>query len=372
MIRVTIARRVRRIHRTYRQARMLARAFKHRYQPINVHIIPIRRCNLACTYCNEYDAISKPVETAEMLRRIDRLASLGAGIVTLSGGEPLLHPDVEAIIAHIRGRGMIATIITNGYLLTRDRIAALNRAGLDHLQISIDNVLPDEVSKKSLKVLDRKLQWLASDAAFDVTINSVVGGGIREPDDALVIARRAKSLGFSVTGGVIHDGHGQLAPLSQRAREVLDEIITIGTSPFDAATHNQFQKNLAQGRPNTWHCRAGARYLYICEDGLVSWCSQQRGHPGLPLENYSEHDLEREYHTVKGCAPLCTVGCVHRVAQVDALRERPVETMTEWFGQSPGSAAPPPRAIRVLQWMFVTGAHRDRFRSVAARLLGAR
>ena len=110
---------------------------------------------------------------------MDRLAELGTGIITLSGGEPLLHPELDGIIGRIRERGAIATLITNGYLLSRDRIQRLNRAGLDHLQISIDNVLPDEVSKKSLKLLDQKLQWLASDAEFDITVNAVVGAGIQ-------------------------------------------------------------------------------------------------------------------------------------------------------------------------------------------------
>ena len=76
-------------------------------------------------------------------------------------------------------------MITNGYLLMPDRIQRLNKAGLDHMQISIDNVMPDEVSKKSLKVLDKKLQMLAEHADFHVNINSVVGGGIANPDDAL-------------------------------------------------------------------------------------------------------------------------------------------------------------------------------------------
>src|SRR6266436_2406869 len=77
------------------------------------------------------------------------------------------HP----IIARIRKRGMIAGMITNGYLLVADRIKRLNRAGLEHLQISIDNVMPDEVSKKSLKTLDGRLELLAQHAIFQVNIN---------------------------------------------------------------------------------------------------------------------------------------------------------------------------------------------------------
>ena len=151
---------------------MVAKALTSPRHPIVAHIIPTRRCNLSCAYCNEYDSSSKPVPTAEMFRRVDRLAALGTSVITISGGEPLLHPELEQIIRRIRNHGLIVTLITNGYLLTPKRIQQLNRAGLDHLQISIDNVLPDEVSKKSLKVLDKKLQWLAQFAEFDVNINT--------------------------------------------------------------------------------------------------------------------------------------------------------------------------------------------------------
>jgi hypothetical protein len=156
---------------------MIAHGLVSKDHVILAHVIPTRRCNLACTYCNEFDDFSKPVEIEVMYQRLDQLARLGTAIITISGGEPLLHPDLDLIIAHIRKRGMIAGMITNGYLLTAERIQRLNRAGLDHLQISIDNAMPDEVSKKSLKVLDKKLQLLSEHADFHVNINSVVGGG---------------------------------------------------------------------------------------------------------------------------------------------------------------------------------------------------
>jgi MoaA/NifB/PqqE/SkfB family radical SAM enzyme len=352
---------------------MLVRSFRFRYQPVNAHIIPIRRCNLSCSYCNEYDDHSLPVPTAEMFRRIDRLAALGTGIITLSGGEPMLHPDLEAIVGHIRRRAAVATLITNGYLLTRERIQRLNRAGLDHLQISIDNVRPDDVSVKSLKVLDQKLRWLAEEAEFEVTVNSVVGGGAQNPADALTIACRARELGFSTTAGIIHDGTGQLRALDDQQRKILEEVVAVGKSAFDFANYNRFQKNLATGTPNDWHCRAGARYLYICEDGLVHWCSQQRGRPGIPLSQYGEDELRIEYHRVKECAPFCTVGCVHRVAQVDELRHDPERALATWFA-SPVEGQPPrlPVPVRILRWAFVTNPRRNLFRSVVAAILSGR
>jgi MoaA/NifB/PqqE/SkfB family radical SAM enzyme len=286
--------------------------------PILAHLIPIRRCNLSCAYCNEYDDVSKPVLTETMLQRVDRLRELGTTVITLSGGEPLLHPDLDEVIAHIRRRGIIAGLITNGYLLTAARIHRLNRAGLDHLQISIDNVIPDDVSKKSLKVLDRKLQLLAGHAEFHVNINSVVGGGIRNPQDALTVGRRAVELGFTSTVGIIHDGLGQLRPLGDEEREVFLAMKALEKSSYSQI--NYFQDNIANGRPSDWRCRAGARYLYVCEDGLVHYCSQQRGYPAKPLAEYTKDDVRREFLTEKPCAPFCTVSCVHQVSYMDFWR----------------------------------------------------
>jgi MoaA/NifB/PqqE/SkfB family radical SAM enzyme len=92
---------------------------------------------------------------------------------------------------------------------------------------------------------------------------------------------------------------------------------------------NAFQDNIAQGKSNDWRCRAGARYLYICEDGLVHYCSQQRGYPGVPLSSYTRDDIRREYVTEKSCAPHCTVSCVHQVSIFDAWRapQHPMEAV---------------------------------------------
>jgi MoaA/NifB/PqqE/SkfB family radical SAM enzyme len=303
---------------------MIIRGLTSRKHVLLAHIIPIRRCNLACEYCNEFDDFSPPVPTDEMIRRIDRLAALRTAIVTISGGEPLLHPDIELIIKRIRQHGMIAGMITNGYLLTPKKIMALNEAGLEHLQISIDNVQPDDVSKKSLKVLDKKLQDLAQYAEFSVNINSVIGGGIRSPEDALTITDRAVQLRFASSLGIIHDGSGSMKPLNGREERVYREIKTYGKHSY--SRFYWFQENLARGKPNDWRCRAGARYLYICEDGLVHYCSQQRGHPGIPLEKYTFEDIEREYFTKKSCAPTCTVGCVQKVSVIDHWRDPQVES----------------------------------------------
>ena len=354
---------------------MFVRAMASASHPILAQIIPIRRCNLACTYCNEYDKHSPPVRTEEMLRRIDKLGELGTSIVTFSGGEPTLHPDLDLLIQRVRQNGGIVTLITNGYLLTPERIKRLNAAGLDYLQISIDNVQPDDVSKKSLKVLDKKLQWLAEYADFDITINSVLGSDVKQPEDAYQIAKRARELGFNSTVGILHDGSGQLQPLHATQASVYDRILGLGSALFSFSHHDGFQRNIVQAKPNKWHCPAGGRFLYICEDGLVHYCSQQRGYPGIPLERYTREDVLREGAKPKGCAPFCTISCVHQTAMLDSFRTQPRETLAGIIGRrkerDPGWRAPV--SVRALEWMFLRNSRaRDLFASFALRLFRAK
>src|SRR6476620_11777124 len=254
--------------RKARSAREFLRGLFDTAHPLLVQIIPIRRCNIDCGYCNEYDKISPPVPTDVMKRRIDRLADLGTSVVAFSGGEPMLHPDLDDLIRHIRSHGMMAGLITNGYFLVPKRIHELNAAGLDFLQISIDNVEPDEVSKKSRRLLDRKLQHLKDHATFDVNINSVLGGGIKNPEDARTINNRARELGFSTSIGIIHDGSGRLKPLGPVERQVFDGVSAAINGPWQVFKNlysgiTGFQDTLADGSPNDLRCRAGARHLYI-------------------------------------------------------------------------------------------------------------
>src|SRR5881398_1076582 len=283
----TMLRRLRGLQRNLRGARMVVRAFIGTDHPLLAHIIPVRRCNLACKYCNEFDDFSKPVQLETMFRRVDKLAELGTSVITISGGEPLLHPELDDIIHRIRRHSMLAGLITNGYLLTGDRIERLNRAGLEWLQISIDNVNPDEVSKKSLKVLDKKLQLLAEHADFHVNINSVVGGGVRNPQDALIIGKRAVELGFSSTVGIIHDGEGQLQPLGDEERRVYHEMKSLEKRSFTRV--NSFQDNIALGVQTSGGAGPAPD---ICIFAKTDWCTIARSSAAIPRFRWSNTRLQ--------------------------------------------------------------------------------
>jgi MoaA/NifB/PqqE/SkfB family radical SAM enzyme len=346
----SIRRTAKNFNRLYRETRMVALALRSQRHPVLAHMVVTRRCNLACTYCNEFDDFSKPVPTEELFKRVDKLAALGTTVITMTGGEPLLHPDLDKVIARIRSHGVIAILVTNGYLLNVERIQRLNAAGVDHMQISVDNVKPDDVSKKSLKVLDKRLQWLAEHAEFRVSIHSVLGACTENPEEAFTIAKRASELGLISTAGIVHDSAGQLKPLNPVQRDVLTRIDALKRGKFSAAWHNPWRENLIRGLPNEWHCGAGGRHLYICEDGLVHYCMAQRGYPAIPLEAYTREDIERETKAKKDCAPYCTIFCIQRVALIDRVRENPRKALEEFFPtkDADGNRRKLPVPIRVL------------------------
>ena len=300
--------------------RFLGRVVGSRYNPLLAQVVVTRRCNLACGYCNEYDDFSSPVPLQTLVASIDHLAALKTAAVTFTGGEPLLHPELDQVIAAARKHKMIVTMISNGFRLTRDWIERLNAAGLQGMQISIDNLQPDDVSMKSLRSVENKLALLEEHARFKVNVNSVLGVTTERTQDVVTVAKVAANHGFQHSVGVLHDHTGTLEPLSGEQMRAYRQVTKISPSIVHGLNYWLFQRNLMHGRTNDWKCRAGARYLYVAEDSKVHWCSQQRGFPAIPLLDYTREDLRREFHTEKSCSPTCTLSCVHQMSMFDRFR----------------------------------------------------
>jgi MoaA/NifB/PqqE/SkfB family radical SAM enzyme len=294
------------------------------YAPFLAQMVVTRRCNLDCGYCNEYDKTSPPVPTASLKRWIDKLDELRCVVIEYHGGEPLLHPDIVPLVAYAAKKGFFERwIITNGYLLSRELIDRLGDAGLTHLQVSIDGVTPNTNTVKVLKPLRKKLEVLAEHARFKVQVNAVLGAS--NGAEALEVARTSKELGFRPRVCVIHDERGAMA-LDDQDRRALEEIQTVLGSRFRES--GDYRHRLLTQGSAPFKCRAGSRYLYIDEFGLVNWCSQQRGVFTKPILEYTADDLREQFHTVKDCAPRCTVGCVRTASRFD-----------EWRGQDLRPAA---------------------------------
>ncbi len=301
-------------------------------RPFLAQLVVTRRCNLTCGYCNEFDDFSKPVPQEVLNARIDHLAQLGTLVVTLTGGEPLLHPQLDELVARVVSHGMVCTLISNGYAFTRRWIDRLNRAGLTLVQISIDNLEPNEVSEKSLSKIQKRLVSLKQHARFGVNVNAVLGSC--SPDATRTLVDEVERLGFFMTVGLLHDGKGQLdaglagAELPALYREMRRRS---KKSVFHHVGEGWEDRMIAQ-RDVPFRCRAGARYLYVDEHGTVSYCSQRRADPGLPLLEYTRAHLSEAFETPKGCEASCTIACVRRASALD-----------EWRQQR--GAARPPRSV---------------------------
>jgi len=293
------------------------------HRPLMVNLIVTRRCNLACGYCHEYDHTSPPVPLDVLRARIDHLARLRTVMVTLTGGETLLHPDIVEVVAHVRARGMTPTLNTNGFPLTAGKIRALGKAGLFAMQVSVDAVTPNDVTHKALRPLLPKLRLLAEHAKFRVRVNTVFGAA--PPEEALEVVRVATAHGFDAKCALVRKGDGTLEALDARSRAVYEKIGRMeGRLPRSLGLLGErFQDELLREGRVDWKCRAGARFFHVCEDGLVHLCAPRYGAPGKPLAEYGLDDLRRAFDERKACAATCPVAYAHQVSQVDRFRPQP-------------------------------------------------
>ena len=298
-------------------AGMVSGALFDPHCPLLVHLVVTRRCNLACGYCTEYDDVSAPVPVAVLRERIDHLARLRTVVVTLTGGETLLHPDVAALVAYVRERGMTPAINTNGFLLTADRIRSLNDAGLYALQISLDGVTPNAVTKKTLKPLLPKLRLLAAHARFRVRVNTVLG--VAPPEEAVEVARVALAHGFDAKCSLVRHADGSLAAVDDGVRAAYEQIKQLEGRALGIFGES-FQDALMRDGRIDWKCRAGARFFHVCENGLVHLCGPRYGEPATPIADYGRDDIRRAFDTPKSCAATCPVAYAHQVSRVDMFR----------------------------------------------------
>jgi MoaA/NifB/PqqE/SkfB family radical SAM enzyme len=307
-------------HRTdARIAFRIAAAALDPTRPLIANLIITRRCNLSCGYCFEYDKVSPPVPLATLKTRVDHLARLRAVFVTLTGGESLLHPHADEVVAYAAGRGLVPFLNTNGYLLTEAWIERLDRAGLYGLQISVDNVTPNAVSRKSLKTLLPKLQLLARHAGFRVRINCVLGSS--PPAEAVEVARAALALGFDVSTSLLRHGDGAAAALSAETRAAYEEIRGLGKRA-PSYLDDDFTRELVDGGAASWKCRAGARTFHVCEDGLVHLCAPRTGNPGVPIADYTVEHIRRAFYTPKPCVATCPIAYAHHASRLDGRRRQ--------------------------------------------------
>ena len=292
--------------------------FRLGYSPFLAQMVIIRRCNLSCGYCSEYDKTSAPIDREVLEQRLQKLKSLGTFGISLTGGEPTLHPDLPSLIRKCRELRFLRTgMISNGILLRPELIEELNKAGLQEMQISIDGVNPNETTQKVLANLKKRLEWLRDYARFNVTVSGVIGAC--PPDEAEEVVTLAAKMGFRPRVLLVHDDEGQLK-LRPDEVKVFEKIVKM--LPKSWMELSDYRNQLVRNGSAPFKCRAGSRYLYVDEFGRVNWCSQTRNVWSKPLMDYTIEDLREQFFTPKTCNATCTLGCARSASQLDNWRSQ--------------------------------------------------
>lgn len=299
--------------RVQRPVRSLVHLLVHK-APIEAQLIVTRRCNLSCGYCTEYDHSSEMIPLDVLQRRIDALHRLHTVNLTLLGGEPLMHPDIDAIVSY-GARHAQVSITTNGFLVTPELIDRLNEAGLSNMQLSLDLMGADRSRyiQKSYKTLRPKLLLLQRHAHFDVHVNVVLCEQTKEDFPRMV--SELTGMGFRVAAAPMHDGDGTVQVGGADYVALWDALHANGAA--FAYSDYEYGRQLLEGERPGWHCRAGSRMLYVDEFGKVQLCSAQRDRLNAPVESYTTHDLRKQSRTKKGCEEGCSLMCVYRDSQID-------------------------------------------------------
>jgi AdoMet-dependent heme synthase len=253
-----------------------------------------QRCNLACAHCyisaGDWHGTDGDLTTAECRRIADEILAVNpAPMFVLSGGEPLLRDDLEAIAEHASGRGATVVVGTNGTLLSDGRVASLRDAGVQGFALSIDSLDPryHDRFRHGSGALGQTLEAADRLAAhgLDLVVQTTVTGGNRSELPAIAgWAAERGAVAFNVYF-IVATGRGDGMPgLDPSANEaVLSELVELetryrGRMMVRSKCMPQFMRLIAERAPDSplmnyqTRCPCGVHYCRITPEGRVTPC----------------------------------------------------------------------------------------------------
>lgn len=253
-----------------------------------------QRCNLACAHCyiaaGDWHSESDDLTTDECRRISDEILAVNPGAMfVLSGGEPLLRDDLEAIASHAAAGGATVVVGTNGTLLTDERLDSLTSAGVRGFALSIDSLDPVYHDRfrhgagalgETLDAVDR-----VGSHAVDFLVQTTVTRGNRgELAEIADFAAEHGAVAFNVYF-LVATGRGQgmrgLDPNENDA--VLEELVTLersyrGRMMVRSKCNPQLMRHVVEGAPGSpllnyeTRCPCGVHYCRITPEGRVTPC----------------------------------------------------------------------------------------------------
>lgn len=261
------------------------------------------RCPLRCPYCSNPIELARArdeLDTATWRRVFEEAAALGVLHLHLSGGEPLLRLDVEELADAATSAGLYVNVITSGVGLDRDRAVALARAGVEHVQISLQDVDPQRGDAVAGHRGTHAKKLAAAEAAraagLALTVNWVVHRGNADAAEAVVaLARELGASRLEVAHAQLH-GWGlvnreALVPTRDQVDHVLGVVEAarerwLGIMRIDAVVPEVWAR-----RPKACMGGWGRQFLVVDPTGRVLPCHAAPTIPGLTFESVRDRSL---------------------------------------------------------------------------------
>jgi pyrroloquinoline quinone biosynthesis protein E len=260
------------------------------------------RCPLRCGYCSnptDLEAHGASMPTESWQRIFTEAEDLGVVALHLTGGEPLLRKDLEALVAHAHGLGLYTNLITSGVPLTHERLSVLAKAGLDHVQLSFqDATAASSDGIAGASVFDAKLEvagWV-KDLKLPLTVNVVLhADNIDHAEDILALAERlganrlelanTQYLGWAlVNRDRLLPTDAQIAKLRETARAAKERLL--GRMEIILVL-----PDYVAGRPRPCMDGWASRFIVVAPDGLVLPCHSAQAIKSLSFDSARETPL---------------------------------------------------------------------------------
>lgn len=261
--------------------------------PIYVEIGPINRCNYRCSFCAiDYTGYNGPVFPVDAMKRLlSEMKESGVKSVMFAGsGEPLMHPDIAAIVAH-GANGLDLAITTNGSLLQKD----LTKMILPHLQwirVSLNAFTPSEyarVHKCGAGLFERVLHNLEDAVAIKQKHGLHVTIGVQcvilgpNLNGVVKMGRRLKDIGvdyfslkpFSAHPLAINKGLGEV--MNEVPEFILSELMELNGHGFTVNIRKHAISVLERRAKSYRRCLGLPFWVYIEADGEVYPCNSYLG-----------------------------------------------------------------------------------------------
>ncbi len=262
------------------------------------------RCPLQCPYCSNPQNLERAgceMDTGAWLGTIEEVAGLGALQIHFSGGEPTVRKDLETLVDKARSVGLYSNLITAGVLLTEERLTALVTAGLDHLQLSIQDSEPASCDRIGgyARAFDKKVAlagWVRR-AGLPLTLNMVVHRQNLHNIEAMI------ALAVELGAQRLEVAHVQYYGWAYRNRAALMPTrsqIDHATSVIESArrrlqgvlTIDHVVPDYYARRPKACMGGWGQRFLNITPSGKVLPCHAAETITGLRFDRVGETSLK--------------------------------------------------------------------------------